>query len=61
MSKVLELKNVTKIMGNRKIVDNVSFEINSGEIFGFLGPNGAGKTTTIKMITGLLKIDEGDF
>lgn len=60
MSKVLELKNVTKIMGNRKIVDSVSFEINSGEIFGFLGPNGAGKTTTIKMITGLLKIDEGD-
>ncbi|MBE6059980.1 MAG: ABC transporter ATP-binding protein [Clostridium sulfidigenes] len=60
MSKVLELKNVTKIMSNRKIVDNVSFEINSGEIFGFLGPNGAGKTTTIKMITGLLKIDEGD-
>lgn len=60
MSKVLELKNVTKIMGNRRIVDNVSFEVNSGEIFGFLGPNGAGKTTTIKMITGLLKIDEGD-
>ncbi len=60
MSKVLELKNVTKIIGNRKIVDNVSFEINSGEIFGFLGPNGAGKTTTIKMITGLLKIDKGD-
>jgi ABC-2 type transport system ATP-binding protein len=60
MSKVLELKNVTKIMGNRKIVDSVSFGINSGEIFGFLGPNGAGKTTTIKMITGLLKIDEGD-
>ena len=60
MSKVLELKNVTKVMGNRKIVDSISFAINSGEIFGFLGPNGAGKTTTIKMITGLLKIDEGD-
>ncbi len=60
MSKILELKNVTKVMGNRRIVDSVSFEINSGEIFGFLGPNGAGKTTTIKMITGLLKIDEGD-
>ncbi|MEG0307184.1 MAG: ABC transporter ATP-binding protein [Clostridium sp.] len=60
MSTVLELKNVSKIMGKRKIVDNVSFEINSGEIFGFLGPNGAGKTTTIKMITGLLKIDEGE-
>lgn len=60
MSKVLELKNVSKIMGKRKIVDNVSFDINSGEIFGFLGPNGAGKTTTIKMITGLLRIDEGE-
>ncbi|MDU1412947.1 MAG: ABC transporter ATP-binding protein [Clostridium sp.] len=60
MTKVLELNNVSKIMGNKKIVDNISFHINEGEIFGFLGPNGAGKTTTIKMITGLLKIDEGD-
>ncbi len=60
MSKVLELKNVSKIMGKRKIVENINFDINSGEIFGFLGPNGAGKTTTIKMITGLLKIDEGE-
>ncbi len=60
MSKVLELRDVSKIMGKRKIVENISFEINSGEIFGFLGPNGAGKTTTIKMITGLLKIDEGE-
>ncbi|MEG1254946.1 ABC transporter ATP-binding protein [Clostridium sp.] len=60
MSTVLELKNVSKIMGKRKVVDNVSFQINSGEIFGFLGPNGAGKTTTIKMITGLLNIDEGE-
>ncbi len=60
MSTVLELKNVTKILGKRKVVDNISFKINSGEIFGFLGPNGAGKTTTIKMITGLLKIDEGE-
>lgn len=60
MSKVLELKNVTKIMGKRRIVDNISFFINEGEIFGFLGPNGAGKTTTIKIITGLLKIDEGE-
>lgn len=60
MSKVLELKNVSKIIGKRKIVENINFDINSGEIFGFLGPNGAGKTTTIKMITGLLKIDEGE-
>lgn len=60
MTKVLELNNVGKTMGKKKVVDNVSFHINEGEIFGFLGPNGAGKTTTIKMITGLLKIDEGD-
>lgn len=57
---VLELKNVSKTMGKRKVVDDVSFTINSGEIFGFLGPNGAGKTTTIKMITGLLTIDSGE-
>ncbi len=60
MAVVLELKNVSKTLGKRKIVDNVSFAVNSGEIFGFLGPNGAGKTTTIKMITGLLSIDEGE-
>lgn len=60
MSKVLELKNVTKTLGKRKVVDNVSFDVNEGEIFGFLGPNGAGKTTTIKMIVGLLSIDEGE-
>lgn len=60
MTKVLELKNVGKTMGKKKVVEDVSFHINDGEIFGFLGPNGAGKTTTIKMITGLLKIDEGE-
>ena len=57
---ILELKNVNKTMGKRKIVDNISFTVNSGEIFGFLGPSGAGKTTTIKMITGLLTIDSGE-
>lgn len=60
MASILELKNVSKTMGKKKAVDNVSFTVNSGEIFGFLGPNGAGKTTTIKMITGLLSIDEGE-
>ena len=39
---------------------NLNLEIKNGEIFGFLGPNGAGKTTTIRMITGILNIDEGD-
>lgn len=60
MATILELKNVSKTMGKKKAVDNISFTVNSGEIFGFLGPNGAGKTTTIKMITGLLSIDEGE-
>lgn len=60
MKAVLELKNVSKIMGNTKLVDNISFQVNKGEIFGFLGPNGAGKTTTIKMITGLYSISEGE-
>ena len=56
---VLEIKNVTKFFGNTKIIDNISLEVKKGEIYGFLGPNGAGKTTTIKMILGLLSIDEG--
>ena len=52
---MLELVNVTKIYGNsKKAVDNISLEVERGEIFGFIGPNGAGKTTTIKMITGML-------
>ncbi len=60
MSVVLELKNVSKKLGGRKVIHELSFSVNSGEIFGFLGPNGAGKTTTIKMIVGLLSIDEGE-
>lgn len=60
MSAILELKNVSKFIGKKKIIDNINFSIKPGEIFGFLGPNGAGKTTTIKMITGLISIGEGD-
>lgn len=56
---VLEIKNVTKFFGKKKVVDSLSFDVKAGEILGFLGPNGAGKTTTIKMILGLLSIDEG--
>lgn len=57
---VLILKNISKSFGRRKIIDNINLEVKSGEIYGFLGPNGAGKTTTIKMILGLLSIDEGN-
>jgi ABC-2 type transport system ATP-binding protein len=58
---MIELINVNKSYnGKIKAVDDVSLTINDGEIFGFLGPNGAGKTTTIKMITGILKADNGD-
>lgn len=56
---MLEIRNLTKKYGNKVAVDNISFEVEKGEIFGFLGPNGAGKTTTIKMIVGLLKPDAG--
>ncbi len=60
MEKILEIKNLSKSFGKNKVVDNISLEVNAGEICGFLGPNGAGKTTTIKMILGLLNIDEGE-
>ena len=60
MSTVLELKNVSKIMNGKALVEDISFTVNKGEIFGFLGPNGAGKTTTIKMITGLYSISKGE-
>jgi len=58
-SPTLTATNLTKIIGDKTIVDNVSFEIQRGEIFGFLGPNGAGKTTTIRMLVGLIKPTSG--
>lgn len=56
----ITVKNLTKIYGQQKAVDNISFTVNKGEIVGFLGPNGAGKSTTMKMITGYLSPDAGD-
>lgn len=56
---MLELKNVTKYYGNFKAVDNLSFKVKDGEIFGLLGVNGAGKTTTFRMIINLLDKNEG--
>lgn len=57
---VLELKNVNKTYGKRKVIDNISLEVKEGEICGFLGPNGSGKTTTIKMILRLISSDSGE-
>ena len=58
---MIEIKNLTKIYNqDKKAVDNVSFTVNDGEIFGFIGHNGAGKTTTIKSIVGILTFEEGD-
>jgi ABC-2 type transport system ATP-binding protein len=56
---MLTAHNLTKVIGKRTIVDDVSFELRPGEVFGFLGPNGAGKTTTIRMLVGLIKPTSG--
>lgn len=58
---MIELKNISKeYKKGKKVIDNLNMIVNDGEIFGFLGPNGAGKTTTIKMMAGILDIDNGD-
>ncbi|MGN1114598.1 MAG: ABC transporter ATP-binding protein [Oscillospiraceae bacterium] len=56
---LLKIDHVSKSIGKREILHDVSFEAYAGEVFGFLGPNGAGKTTTIKILTGLLSLDKG--
>jgi ABC-2 type transport system ATP-binding protein len=56
---IIEVKNLTKKFGDFTAVDNISFNVEKGEIFAFLGPNGAGKSTTIKMLTTLLTPSEG--
>ncbi len=60
MSKVIEVSNLTKKFGHFTAVDNISFDVNKGEIFGFLGANGAGKTTAIKMLCGISKPTSGE-
>lgn len=57
--KAISFQNVTKSFGPKKILNNVSFDLEENMIYGFVGPNGAGKTTTIKMILGLLKFNTG--
>ena len=55
----ISISNLTKTYGTQTAVNNISFNVNKGEIVGFLGPNGAGKSTTMKMITGFINADAG--
>ena len=57
--KLLELKNITKCYKRQTALDNVSFSIEKGHVYGFVGENGAGKTTTLRIITGLAKQNSG--
>lgn len=57
---MLNIRNLTKKYGDKVAVDNLSLEINAGEIYGFIGHNGAGKTTTIKSVAGILNFDSGE-
>ena len=60
MSKILEVKNLTKFYGEILGVEDITFELNEGEIFGFIGPNGAGKSTTIRSILNLINKTSGE-
>lgn len=55
----IQIRNLSKSYGGHRAVDDISFEVNTGEVLGFLGPNGAGKTTTMKMITNFILADQG--
>lgn len=57
---LLELQNISKTFGEQKVLTDISFSVDEGEIVGFLGSNGAGKSTTMRIITGLLNADEGE-
>lgn len=59
MTPVLQIEHLTKTLGGREILHDISFDTFEGEVFGFLGPNGAGKTTTIKIVSGLLTLEGG--
>lgn len=57
---MISLKNITKRYGSKVVVDNVSFDVKEGEIFGLIGPNGAGKSTIMNIMTGLVARDSGE-
>ena len=57
---VIEISGINKIIGSKKVINDVSLSIDKGQVFALLGPNGAGKTTLIRIILGLLKPDKGN-
>ena len=59
MENAISLQEITKVFGNRKVLDNITLDVKKSEIFGLLGPSGAGKTTLIKILTGQLKAESG--
>ena len=59
MTTILSVRDLKKVIGKKTLVENISFDVKQGEVFGFLGPNGAGKSTTLLMIGRLLDMDEG--
>ncbi|WP_164669319.1 ABC transporter ATP-binding protein [Virgibacillus doumboii] len=60
MKNIIEMKSLAKVFGNERALEDVTFHVKKGEIFGFLGPSGAGKTTTIKILTGQLFPTDGE-
>ncbi|NLB19459.1 MAG: ABC transporter ATP-binding protein [Clostridium sp.] len=59
MENIVEVSHLSKSIGKNKIINDLSFQVKPGEIFGFLGPNGSGKTTTIRMMVDLISMDKG--
>lgn len=57
---IVRMQNLTKVIGKRTIIDNLTLDVPRGQVFGFLGPNGSGKTTTIRMMVGLISITSGE-
>jgi ABC-2 type transport system ATP-binding protein len=60
MNTAIHIQDVSKKLGKRQVLKNVTFDVQTGDIFGYLGPNGAGKTTTIRILLGLLEADSGE-
>jgi len=60
LEKIIEIKDLTKLYGNGRGIQDINLDIYKGDVFGFLGPNGAGKTTAMKIMTGLIRPDRGD-